>query len=296
MAGTVKNPRGVFVEVGRVKTHIIEKGSEDLKPMILVHGIDSSAEHAWGKNIDGLSKARRIIAPDLPGYGLSGSPRTTPNMNYYVDFIGEMDYKLSAGKADIVGHSLGGGIAIGYALSSPDMLRTVTAVSPYGLYRPISIIENVIEKVPSDARAFFGWALRGITSRKHEQFVRRFEAILRAGEMRPAAIAFLKSEINISYADGLPRVTFSTDYFNRLPEIGKAGLRSLFIDGGRDPLFPGFVVKKAAEEVPGAEFYSFRKAGHSPQELYPDRFNRLVLEFVCNLNTFGRCMRAGAYS
>jgi pimeloyl-ACP methyl ester carboxylesterase len=164
------------------------------------------------------------------------------------------------------------------------MLRTVTAVSPYGLYKPISIIENIIKKIPDDARGFFEGVFRGITSRKHERFVKRFEAVLTSGDLRPAAIAFLESEIKISYADGMPKVTFSTDYFNKLPRIGECGLRSLFIDGGRDPLFPGFVIRKAALEVPGAEFYSFSKAGHSPQETYPSRFNKLILDFVCGSN------------
>jgi pimeloyl-ACP methyl ester carboxylesterase len=89
------------------------------EPLVVIHGGGGDAR-TWWNNIAELSMKYAVYAPDLPGYG--GSAPLSEN--YYIpelsDFIGKFAAALGLEKFNLVGHSLGGGIALNYTLKSPD--------------------------------------------------------------------------------------------------------------------------------------------------------------------------------
>ncbi|NEM96479.1 alpha/beta fold hydrolase [Pontibacter burrus] len=105
------------------------KGTETL---ILIHGLGSYLP-AWNKNIEDLSKNYRTIALDLPGYGKSSKEDVQPGMANYAQTVLALMDKLKIKKAILVGHSMGGQIAITAALQAPERVNKLVLAAPAGL-------------------------------------------------------------------------------------------------------------------------------------------------------------------
>lgn len=75
-------------------------------PLFLIHGLGGSIE-SWTNNIEFLSKKFRIIALDLPGFGLSDKPKVSYTINFYVNFLEKFIKKLKIKHLFLIGSSLG---------------------------------------------------------------------------------------------------------------------------------------------------------------------------------------------
>ena len=110
---------------------IREEGRGDA--LVLVHGAGTSGA-IWRRTMPALAEHRRVVAPDLPGYG--GSPAAGPGFA-----LEEVTDRLAAGLKearvpapyDLVGHSMGGAIAILLAARHPERVRRLVLVAPAGL-------------------------------------------------------------------------------------------------------------------------------------------------------------------
>ena len=99
---------------------------------MLIHGLGSYAK-AWTKNVAALAKEHRVIAIDLPGYGSSDKPDAPYSMTYFAEVLHGLLAQLDVHQPVLVGHSMGGQIAITYALQYPDAYRGLVLTSPAGL-------------------------------------------------------------------------------------------------------------------------------------------------------------------
>jgi len=94
--------------------HYFTAGKGD--PVVVIHGGGGDAR-TWLRNIEELSSSYTVYAPDLPGYGDS----QPLNGRYYIpeltDFLDDFSDNLGLERFHLVGHSLGGGVALNYALN-----------------------------------------------------------------------------------------------------------------------------------------------------------------------------------
>ncbi|MEZ4647258.1 MAG: alpha/beta fold hydrolase [Candidatus Eisenbacteria bacterium] len=103
----------------------------DSTPLLLVHGLGSNAK-AWLRNIPEWSKTRRVIAIDLPGYGLSSKGDYPYSLSFYAEVLTEFLDELGIEKVHLGGHSLGGQIAMVTALQHPTRVENLILVAPAG--------------------------------------------------------------------------------------------------------------------------------------------------------------------
>ncbi len=108
-----------------------EAGS-DGSPVLLLHGggVDS-ALISWNEIIPLLAERHRVIAPDLPGYGLSAKPKVDYTQEYYLDFLGKFLDALHLERASLAGLSLGGGLSLGFTLEHPQRVDKLILVDSY---------------------------------------------------------------------------------------------------------------------------------------------------------------------
>ncbi len=120
------------------------------KPLLLVHGLGSSW-NAWRTILNGLGREREVIAIDLPGHG--GSTKTVGDASVAGLAATVLGYMDAAGidRAHLVGHSLGGAIAVEIAGQAPDRVAALTLIAPAGLGTEIS--EKFIEGFIGESRA-----------------------------------------------------------------------------------------------------------------------------------------------
>src|SRR3712207_1220137 len=100
--------------------------------VVLIHGITGSCA-TWENVIEPLSEHYTVIAPDLLGHGESAKPRGDYSLGAYASGIRDLMVALKRPRATIVGHSLGGGIAMQMAYQFPERCERLVLVASGGL-------------------------------------------------------------------------------------------------------------------------------------------------------------------
>ena len=108
-----------------------EDGSGE-KTLLFIHGLSSTLE-AWKKNIQGLKDDYRCIAVDLPGYGKSSRNSTNYSLNDYGGMLQEFIEKKDLKNVILVGHSMGGQIAMHTVLNYPGDFKKLVLIAPAGI-------------------------------------------------------------------------------------------------------------------------------------------------------------------
>lgn len=117
-------------------THVLTAGDPAAPPLVLLHGSVSNSA-SWFGYLSSWSKVFRIYAADIPGQpGLSGEERPGVSDGASVRWLEELVEKLGLDRFHLCGQSLGGCIALQYAVRHTDRLNSLVLISPSGLYPP----------------------------------------------------------------------------------------------------------------------------------------------------------------
>ncbi|PSP40152.1 alpha/beta hydrolase [Halobacteriales archaeon QH_10_70_21] len=264
---------------GSVETEVRYRAAGQGAPVVLLHGIGlDSARVSWRHTLPALAEEYRVYAPDFPGHGDSGQPRARYTHEFFLDVLESFLERLDLEGAPLVGASMGGGVALGYALEH-DVERLVLADS-YGLggdapWRPAA---GTLLRVPG---AVTGWwrtiCASRVSVREHlrtltggaptdEHVADVYEAVQEAGGR--AMASWQRSEFR---CDGL-----RTCYLDRLSELSTP---ALFVHGAEDPLLPASWSERAAART-GGSLELFEGCGHWPSREAPERFDRTVRSFL----------------
>jgi pimeloyl-ACP methyl ester carboxylesterase len=119
----------------RLRYRIAGKGSL----VVILHGIAGSSA-TWDKIIPRLEAQHTVIAPDLLGHGESAKPSGDYSLGAYANLIRDLLEALGQGPGTIVGHSLGGGVALQFAYQFPERCERLVLVSSGGLGREVHAI------------------------------------------------------------------------------------------------------------------------------------------------------------
>lgn len=269
------------IDVNGSRTRFLRAGG-DGPPVVLIHGLGASAE-IWSANIGALAARHRVFAPDLPGFGKTAMP---PGMDFspaaYSRFVRDFMTALGIGRAALVGHSLGGGVALRVTLDEPGRVDRLVLASSAGLGPDVSLPLR-IASLPFFDRVFWRPPLPVFT-----RFLRRLV-------YDPAAISpeFARLYYDMFFQPGAVRaftavlravVTIRGARPGILEPIreglGTIAAPVLILWGRRDRILPVGQAIEAAGRIPGARLHIFERCGHMPNIEYPAEFNRLVLEFL----------------
>jgi pimeloyl-ACP methyl ester carboxylesterase len=127
-----------FVPVRHLSYHVRQWGEPVAgePPLVLVHGwMDVAA--SWQFMVDALSRPRWIVAPDWRGYGLTRVSDPAPDNFWFADYLADLDFlldQMAPGQAvDLVGHSMGGNVAMMYAGIRPERIRRLINLEGFGM-------------------------------------------------------------------------------------------------------------------------------------------------------------------
>lgn len=125
-----------FIEVDGLRTRYLEAG--DGPPVLLMHGASlGSSAHVWDLSLDPLASAGfRVIAYDDPGYGLSDDPPDT-TVRHRRRFLPRFMDALGLERANVVGHSQAGGVAVQAALDQPQRFIKLMVMGTTSLVPPL---------------------------------------------------------------------------------------------------------------------------------------------------------------
>ncbi len=261
----------------------MDEGSGN-QTLVFIHGLGSYAP-AWKKNIEGLKNEFRCIAIDLPGYGHSSKGDYVGDMRYYADIVAEFIRKLDLKNVTLVGHSMGGQIAVTTGLSYPELMNQLILVSPAGY-----------EQFTNGQRQWFREILTPDAVRLttvtqiRENFATNFFHFPKDAEfMIQDRIAMRSADDFRWYCDIIPknvRGMVNDPVYDLLPKLTMPVL-SLF--GEYDNLIPNRflnggstveVAKKGSSQIPQSVLIMIEKAGHFVQFEKSEEVNAAIRGFL----------------
>ncbi len=266
----IEGKRG-FVDSGKEKIYYETYGQGE--PVIFTHGM--AGNHVtWYQQVAYFAQSCQAVVWDQRGFGRSTNesnmlgPETSRE-----DLLAILD-ELGIERAHLIGQSMGGWTALGFALKYP--MRTQKIVlgdTVAGLFTPAieDAFDSYARKVnasPVNADVLAVASHPALAEQFHrENYLQSFlyEQIGRMGEDPPASLWPICRS-----------VSYDADFFNKL------GILCLFLSGSEDPLFPPKIIREAASMITGSKVVIIGKAGHSPYFEKPRLWNDVVYNFLTN--------------
>ncbi|MGW3306757.1 alpha/beta fold hydrolase [Streptomyces sp. NPDC001073] len=252
--------------------------------LVLIHGIgDSSA--TWTDLIPDLARTHTVVAPDLLGHGASDKPRADYSVAAYANGVRDLLTTLGIESATLLGHSLGGGVAMQFAYQFPERTERLVLVSAGGVGREVNPVLRLVT-LPGAHLALSALRLPGM----------RLQVGLTVGLMR-----LLDTDLGrdapelLTLVDALPDETARNAFIRTLRAVvdwrGQVvtmldrcylteGMPTMLLWGDRDSVVPVRHAYGAHEAMPGSRLEIFEGAGHFPFHTDPARFLSLVAEFT----------------
>jgi pimeloyl-ACP methyl ester carboxylesterase len=254
------------------------------EPVIFIHGIASSFD-TWNAVLPEIGKRHRALAPDLLGHGRSSKPRGDYSLGAFATTTRDFMEALEIPSATIVGHSMGGGIAMQFAYQFPERCRRLVLVSSGGLGPEVT---PLLKAATLPGSQLF---LSAATSDRVENAGRSVLRKLRQWGLRSSpGMASVGSHF-IALKDAEARRAFVTTARSVMDWRGQridardrlylaAELPTLFVWGKRDRFIPVKHGIEAHELVNGSRLEIFDDSGHFPHEHEAERFAELLLDFI----------------
>ncbi len=272
---TYASPASKFLDMGGgVEAHWRDEGNPNGRPLLLVHGFSASL-HTWEKWTPLLGGEYRLISVDLPGHGLTRTPKGyAPSIEGYADFVDAFMDKIALPKATVIGSSMGGHTAWELALRHPARVEGLVLIGAAGwppsgdaadneeaaifklLHNPVlgplmRDLDNSAMIRKGVESAFVNKAL------VDDAMAARYVELARAPNHRATLVA-----ITLGFRDS------DTATKEKLAVITAP---TLVLHGKQDNLVPVEGATLFGEAINGSKVIIYDQTGHVPQEEIPER-------------------------
>lgn len=243
--------RWIVSVAGDHEIHALEVGDAD-ESVFLLHGLSGSSRW-WQRAVPGLAQRYRVVVPDLIGFGRSRRVGRLPSIATIAAVVADWMPGAGLETAHVVGHSMGGQVAIHLAARFPERVGRLVLADAAGIPRPTTpgkLIRFAAEIAPL-------WRWGDPT----------FLPVILADALAAGPRTLLQAIGHILQDDVRPL----------LPRIRAA---TLIVWGARDNWVPIEHAELLKEGIPDARVAVVPAAGHNPMVDRPAEFNRLVLDFL----------------
>jgi pimeloyl-ACP methyl ester carboxylesterase len=278
---SVTPPPDLYVSVNGVNTRYWQMGERG-STIILLHGGNGSIEF-WLYNIANLAQHHRVYAIDMVGSGKSDYPDGSYSLGYQAEFLHGFMTAVAIDTATLIGNSMGGGIALEFTRLYPDRVAKLVLVDSMGFGKEISLgirlitlpaIVNLLRPgrwmVPAMLRSNF---YNG--SQLPAEWMELRYPIFALPDRNRVILRIGQSNFNL--AGVLPQV-----YQPILDSLANIAQKTLIVWGEQDRIIPVKHAYIAAAGLPNSQLEIFPNCGHHPYLEYPEKFDRVVLEFLAS--------------
>jgi pimeloyl-ACP methyl ester carboxylesterase len=279
MRAKYANVASQFVDVGGgLRVHVRDEGNRNAPAIVLLHGSNDSVQ-TWDPWVTKLQGSFRVIRMDLPGHGLTGPhPKGDYSNAAFAGVVDTVTSKLGAGHFTLVGHSMGGGIAVSYALAHPDKLDRLILVDAAGgpVSKDVSLpIAFQVAKMPILSSLMNVITPRGFVEQSvhqsmaqqsviNDKMIDRYWELLRYPGNREATGARFRAAPEL----------FSSAQIHALQ------LPTLILWGENDTIFPLATGQWFAANMQQAKLITYKGVGHLPMQEIADRSVQDLLDWL----------------
>src|SRR6201997_3017003 len=255
----------------------------DGEVLLLIHGMAGSSD-SWRSVLPQLSKKFRVIAPDLLGHGESAKPRSDYSLGAFAVWLRDFLDELGVSQATVVGHSLGGGVAMQFVYQHPDYVKRLVLISSGGLGPDVGLVLRLLSapgaelvlpiiapkpvlNVGNKLRSWFSVA--GIRSPRAGEIWNAYSSL----SDRQTREAFLRTLRSV--------VDYRGQAVSALSKIHLSyGLPALLIWGEQDRIIPVAHGYAAHDAVPDSRLEVLAGVGHFPHVESPTAVVDIVDDFI----------------
>ncbi len=276
---SITPPQDMYRSVNGINTRYWQMGNSGSK-IILLHGGNGSIEF-WLYNIPALAQHHRVYAFDMVGSGKSDCPDAAYTLGYQAAFLHSFMAAFEIDFATLIGSSMGGGVALEFTRLYPDRVDKLVLVDSMGLGQEISCGIRLIT-LPAIVNLLRPgrWMIPGMLK---SNFYHGQQLLAEWLELRypifaiPGRNRVIRNlgQSNFNLHGVRPEV-----YQPIVDSLATITQKTLIIWGEFDRIIPVKHAAVAAAGLPNNQLHIFPNCGHHPYLEYPDRFDRLVLEFL----------------
>lgn len=243
--------RQTVTRIEEFEIHSMEYGEGD-DVLLLLHGLSGSSRW-WARNVDDLARRNRVLVPDLIGFGRSRAATRLPNLSELADLILAWLTHLGIHRLSLIGHSMGGQIAVHVVTRAVDRFDRLVLADAAGI--PRAITPGAVARFATEIAPIWRW---GDPS---------FLPVIAGDALSAGPRVLLAATRNILRDDVRPL----------LPEIT---IPTLIIWGDRDTLVPLRDAWEFRRLIPDSQLAVLRGAAHNSMVDRPADFNRIVQRFL----------------
>jgi len=254
-----------YADLGDIRIYFEEYGGGP--PAVMLHGFTLN-RRMWYPNLDVLQREFRLILPDARGHGLSDAPETGYSRDHRVEDLRRLVDNLKLETFHLLGLSMGGSTAIGYALQYRKRLRSLTLISTgaagYSVSKKLSRLDDVVrrEGIEAAKAKWMEWSLAWY--RNHQPEIGNMLHTM----MREHSGAVWKDPMRGKY----PR-SFDLEHVHGLT------VPTLIMSGVLDKMFVP-LARALASRMPKAKLKVYEDIGHMINLEIPSRFNEDLISFL----------------
>ncbi len=254
------------ITVQGISTRVLRAGQGDTT-LLFIHGYGESLL-SWRLILDRFTRSYRVLALDLPGYGLSQKPDVAYDLDFYRRWLGAVLEQGTTGPVIVVGHSMGGELAAALALDHPDRVVAAVLLAPSG--GGISPLLSDTGSITSPAALWVATAIAFVLPIHDTTWLRETDS----------ALAY--STIDDSLAErATRRVLERFDFSALLGRFAEIRQPVLLLWGRHDPTIPIAIGERIAAELPCRRFVPLATL-HRPHQTLPDTVAREMAAFFAN--------------
>ncbi len=270
---------GQFVSVGSIETYYERYGSG--RPLILIPP-GGSHTSTWRFNIGALSRSHEVWTLDLPGSGYSDKPATFPYTHRsYAEFVRDFMATMGIPKSVVAGYSLGGTVALEFALDFPEQTAglilidaggyprgvTLGALNPL-VHRTTNAILMSFSSYPASVKVFFRYLYHDPAPFARDSAL--IAEICKINHTPNARDAFYRMQRALHFDFAIPDVT----------RIKSVASPTLIVWGRNDRIVDVRTATRYQRDIAGSQLVVIDDAGHAVHEEKPDAVNDAITSFL----------------
>lgn len=265
---------GKFVQAGPYRIHYHEGGEGPA--VIMLHGAGPGA-NAWynfSGNFEAFAKLHRTLLVDMPGFGQSDpiSDFSEAATTIRTRALRDLMDALSIERASFVGNSMGGSVAMAFAVDFPDRTDRLVLMGAGGTLRTITALQ------PTEGHRLIRAAAHNPTRETMQELFDVF--LFDSSAMSPELFEKRLADAQRQPLRETPTGTSPAPWRDQEPELPRIAAKTLIIWGREDRVNPLEIGLLLLRDIPDSRLLVLRNCGHWAQVEHRDEFNRVALDFL----------------